>query len=485
MNKDNTKPLTCTGMNVERAAESQLIKNFIDLLDAHQKAFKQTRTFRRMCLLAMGVMFAFARHTVSQGIMSVGMAGRDWTAWYRLFQGKRFSEERLNRCLVQETLAHAPQDAPYMTVVDITHVQRSSMKMPGTSWARAAGTAMFNRGLSRAQRFLTCGWLPPIVNGFTRAIPIRFLAAFTEKAKPAAVGTSKDWQAVLVFVNWMRGILDQAQRTAQMLVVLADGAFDKTELWKALPARVVLIVRTAKNRVLHELPGPYSGKGRRRKYGERAPTPQAYLHNKRKWQKSMIAVRGRSFEVQWQLAGCFLRASVANVPVYLLVLRGVDRKISRGRQLRREPAFFLINAVLRDGTWQMPYAPDLVLSWLWQRWEIEVTHRDLKAGFGVGQIQCWNTHSAVLSVQWMVWLFGLMMLTGYRTWGWFGASAFKTAWWQGPRRWSFNTLWRHFRVDLWKLDDFRAVCASSSPNQPKYPAASTSLFASIIASARA
>jgi hypothetical protein len=52
----------------------------------------------------------------------------------------------------------------------------------------------------------------------------------------------------------VRQELDAAGQAAQRLLVLADGADDTVGLWLGLPARTILVVRTAKNRRLRELP---------------------------------------------------------------------------------------------------------------------------------------------------------------------------------------------------------------------------------------
>jgi len=440
-----------------------VLSAMLEILEAHRWEFKQARTYQRMVVLAIGMMCALARHTVTQGIQAIGGGERDWTAWYRLFQGKRFKEEDLTQRLFEATLQDAPQEEPYVTSVDATQIVRSSQKLPGSSWLPAVRTAIFRRGLHRAQRFVTGAWLPRIEHGFTRAIPLRFLSAFTAKAVPASDPPRKEWEAGLQFVAWIRQGLDAAGRMAQRVVVLADGAYDKAELWRGLPDRVVLIVRTAKNRVLREMPGPYSGRGRRAKYGPKAPTPTEHLQARTGWTHTPVQVRGRTIMLRWKIRGCYLRECAAACPVFLLVIGGATWQAGKRqpRRRRREPAFYLIGAVQRDGVWQLPFEPALILAWVWQRSEIEVTHRDLKAAFGVGQMQCWNRVSAILSVQWMVWLYAVMMLAGYRTWGWFGGSALPCAWWSGPRRWSFNTLWRTLRSELWVLDELRPVSPPS------------------------
>ncbi|MDW8352837.1 MAG: hypothetical protein RML99_13085 [Anaerolineae bacterium] len=144
---------------------------------------------------------------------------------------------------------------------------------------------MFHPGLRRAQRLLTCAWLPPVIHGFSRALPIRMLSAFTPTSVAACDAPRTAWQAGLVFIEWIRRQLDAWGRARQAIVVLADGAFDPVGLWKALPARVVLVTRTAKNRVLHRLPMSSGHRGRRRLYGAREQTPQQHLHARGPWRQ--------------------------------------------------------------------------------------------------------------------------------------------------------------------------------------------------------
>ena len=103
-----------------------------NLLQAHRSAFRQQRTFWRAVGLVMGELFSFARHTVTQSLLALGLTDADWSGWYRLFSRLRYSAEGLSRCLFAQTLAHVAEDAPYVIGVDGVQVPRSSQKMPGT-----------------------------------------------------------------------------------------------------------------------------------------------------------------------------------------------------------------------------------------------------------------------------------------------------------------------------------------------------------------
>jgi hypothetical protein len=464
-----------------------LLLAVLALLAAHRPAFRREQPYRRAQALFFGELFAFARHTVTQGLLALGLTEADWSAWYRLFSRPRFAEETLARCFLRETLAQAPSDQPYVTGVDTTQVPRSSLKMPGTGWLRAPRTAVFRRGLHRAQRFLHGAWLPGIEAGYSRAIPLRFLPAFTEKTVPAEAAVCKEWAAGLQFVQWVRRELDAAGRTLQALIVLADGAYDTAEFWRGLPERTVAIVRTAKNRRLRELPAPYAGRGRRRKYGAVAPAPADWLQQRQGWQKRLICVRGRLIQMRYRVLGPYLRERAGARPQFLIVVGGANWKAGKQqpRRARREPSFYLVSAVLQAEHWVLPLPAEQILTWVWQRWELEVAHREMKAGFGVGQMQCWNVRAAVISVQWSVWVYAVLLLAAYRTWGWFDGPKTPGRWWCGAPRWSFNTLWRSYRAAAWGAAEFRAIWTTTGDDWLKKELWIAGLSNAVAASARA
>ena len=112
----------------------------------------------------------------------------------------------------------------------------------------------------------------PADNGYSRAMPLRWLPAFTAKSKPVVHAPQTESQAALSFLVWLREQLERLGRAHQALLMVADGGFDTIDLWKGLPDGVILMVRSAKNRVLYHLPAPDAHASRR--YGERALPPQ-------------------------------------------------------------------------------------------------------------------------------------------------------------------------------------------------------------------
>jgi hypothetical protein len=434
-----------------------LLSQFHSLLEAHRAAFRRERAYRRLAALAVGLLCAFSRHTLTQVLVALGLGDADWSAAYRLFSVPRFAVEQLCGCFLRQTLPHVSADQPYLVALDGVQVPRRSWRMPGTSWLHDPHSPPFRRGIHRAQRFSHLAWLtPPTPRGYSRALPLRWVAAFPEKAvrRPGTAAT-KEWEAGLESLVWLRTELDAAGRQAQAVLGVADGLYSSRQIWNGLPAGVRLLARCAQNRALYGLPDRSTGRGRPRKYGERASAPQAWLRERRGWTTTRLAVRGRRVPCVYRVEGPYLVKGAAEQPLYLLVVRGLAR-VRRGHRRQRKPAFWLVSAERQaDGTWALPWPAEPLLGWAWQRWEIEVTHRELKCGFGIGESQCWNPTATVLSVQWRVWVWSLLVLSAYRVWGMDRGPVPPLArWWGGSGRWSFGQLWQAVRAELWQLHDF-------------------------------
>lgn len=84
------------------------------LLTAHRPAFRQERHHRRVVALLVGNLFAFARHTVTQVLLALGLHDAEWTASYRMFSRSRLDEAILNRCLICTTLKRCLEHESYL-----------------------------------------------------------------------------------------------------------------------------------------------------------------------------------------------------------------------------------------------------------------------------------------------------------------------------------------------------------------------------------
>jgi len=63
---------------VNDTTQSRLLGNLFAVLEAHRPAFKQERPFMRAVGLVLGEIFSFGRHTVTRGLLSLGITDGDW-----------------------------------------------------------------------------------------------------------------------------------------------------------------------------------------------------------------------------------------------------------------------------------------------------------------------------------------------------------------------------------------------------------------------
>jgi hypothetical protein len=450
-----------TTQSADRAA-APLLVCLQELLVAFRPAFGQERPYRRCVALVLGSVFAFARHTLSQVLLTLGVTEQDWSGWYRLFSTPRIDVDGLDAELVRQTLSEIPVSGPYVVAMDAVQVPRWSLTLPGTSWLKAPRTPKWKPGIHRAQRFFNLAALLPITRqGYSRALPLRWVPAFPPKAVPSRTAPRTEAQAAAAELLWTRRQLDAAGRSDQLLLGVADGAYDTADLWTDLPPRAVLVARCAKNRALFRLPEPQTPprRGAPRKYGDRAPVPPDWLHQRAGWHHAIVPVRGRSIPLRYRVEGPFLVKRAPTRPLFLLVVAGV-----RQPRVRREATFWLVSAVpTPDGGWALPLSAPELLGWAWQRWEIEVCHRELKAGFGLGEPQCSNPTATETVTAWQAWAYAVLVLAGVRAWGLEGAPIHPPGrWWPGAPRWSLGTLWRGYRQALWGTGDCSPLCTATT-----------------------
>ncbi|MGC4192318.1 MAG: hypothetical protein QM589_14290 [Thermomicrobiales bacterium] len=308
--------------------------------------------------------------------------------------------------------------------------------------------------------------------GATRAVPLWGEPAPSPKAtrwpdRPPRT----EWEAGRDALIWLRTQLAALGQGSRRILAVADGTYAVAPLIRSLPSQTVLLARCARNRALFVLPDPPTPhqQGRRRRYGDQGPSPQTMLYAPRAvWTTMPVRIRGRRIPLTYRVTGPWLVKPAPRQPVFILVVKGVDR-VRHGHTVRRDPTCWLVSAVARHGQWVLPDPAPALLGWAWQRWEVEVMHRELKGGFGLGQQQAFRPTSAAITPAWVAWTYGTLILAGYQAWGW-EHDAPRHAW-SHPRRWTARDLVTAIRAELWTdlARPLPAVLTAFLANRPESP----------------
>lgn len=336
------------------------------------------------------------RHTITGALCTAGKQFSDWSATYRLFSQGNWSSEALFSAVRQSILEELPEEAPLITALDDSYLKKTGTKIPGVKYVRDPMSPPFRPNFIRGQRFCQLSALLPSGSepGPARGIPLQYHPV-PPVAKPqpnAPPQVRKEYrrrckeqslpQHGARLIAQLRQQMDQQGAAQRWLISAVDGSYTNARVLKALPQRTTLIGRIRADAKLYFPPQPHSGVGRKRQYGERAPTPEQLRQDSSiPWQSVPVYAAGRLHQFQIKtLAPVLWRKAGAERPLRLIVIRPLGYRPRKGaRLLYRQPAYLICT----DADLSLE---KLLQSYVW-RWEIEVNHRDEKQIIGVGEAQ--------------------------------------------------------------------------------------------------
>jgi hypothetical protein len=446
-----------------------LLGCFLDILALWATVFPQARTFLRALRQAVGGLLCLGRHTLSRIIWTNGDQHKDWRADYFLFSRCKWDLAALFAPILQRALAYCP--GRYIGVaIDDTRLHKTGLRIQQAFVQRDPLSPKYHVNFMLGLRFLQASVLVPLfrlAKVGTRAIPIAFEEVSVVKrprrkrprkasgrknqaakckrkgqakhAKPALQQQAKDaplqkddaskkddaWEKewkeyraaqklhnlsthFVQLMSRLRTAFDAAGATNKILLLALDNSFCNRTVFRTLVKGVELIARARKNSVLCRR----AEAGSRRFYDTRKFTPeQVRLDESIAWQTTRIFYGGKWRKVEYkQVAGIYWQGGARQRPLRLLVVRPTRyRKKKSGRYYYRQPAYLLTTVV--NGTVRQ------LLQIYFDRWQIEVNHREEKDTLGVGQAQLRNFISVPKQPAFAVASYSALLLASLQAFG--------------------------------------------------------------------
>jgi hypothetical protein len=391
-------------------------------------------------------------------LIAVGRQFMDWTAAYQVFWGSRMNTEKLFEVATKVCLEQLSPNQLIVAHMDDTVLRKVGKTIPGTGWRRDPLGPAFHTNFIWAQRFVQISLSlhdETDLNSQSRAIPVDF--HHSPSVKKISKNASADDRSAFIElrkqqnlsrqgldrIKLLRTRLDEQGAAARQLFLSVDGSYTNATVLKGLPHRVTLIGRVRKDATLHYLPESEKTKGRHRKYGDPAPTPEQIRQSDDfSWQEVTGWAAGKKHifnvkvirSLKWRTAG---QAHTFQ----LVVIRPLSYRLKNGgKLLYRKPAYLVCSDNDLDiGT--------LLQAYLW-RWEIEVNFRDEKSTNGCGEAQVRNEISAVKVPQFVVAMHAFIHLADYIHTSLNPAMALPRAKWEQKKirlRTSTNNILNNFR----------------------------------------
>jgi hypothetical protein len=342
-----------------------LLAEFLAIVGHWRDVFPQQRTFHRGVRQALGSLVCLGRRCLTRIIWTNGGQNYSWSAEYFLHSRCQWEPQQLFQPILRRALAYCPQRLVGVAIDD-TRLRKTGRAIPQAFYQRDPLSPPFHLNLMLGLRFLQASLLVPLHRNApvgTRALPIRFqeVSRVKHPGKKAHAG-GRD----------------------KVLVLAGDGSFCNRTCFGDIPQRTVLLARARKDAKLCF----HAGEDSRRFYAAEKFTPEQVRQDEsRAWKTTQIFYGGKRRKIRYkEVNGVYWQRGAKQRPLRLIVIAPTPYRKSKSKKLYyRDPAY-LLTTDLRSSLKQL-------LQIYFDRWQIEVNHREEKDTLGVGQAQLWNVTS--------------------------------------------------------------------------------------------
>jgi hypothetical protein len=315
-------------------------------------------------------------------------------------------------------------DSLLVVAMDDTRIRKSGRKIMTAFYQRDPLSPKFRFNLMWGLRFLHFSLLVPLYRSNAevppRALPIHFLEVPAIK-KPGQRASAAEIQAYqqavkvhnlsrssVASLQQLRQAADAAGLDSRTILAVGDGGFCNRTLFRQPLDRIQIVARARRDcRLCHAAPP-----GGRRFYStEQFTADQIRQDDSIPWQQARIFHGGQWRDVRYkEVASVYWRTGAGQRPLRLLVVAPVPYASGKGkRRYYGEPAFLL--------TTDLDHSAAVLLQAYFDRWQIEVNHREIKDTLGIGQAQLRNPRSVPRQPAMLVAAYSALLLAGIQVFG--------------------------------------------------------------------
>jgi hypothetical protein len=399
-----------------------LLHTFLELLEGWRPAFSQSRSHRRAVGQAIGILASFGRRTLSRAICALGRQQQDWSAEYKLHARADWKPGRLFQPVLEKGLPFC-RGRYVVAAIDDTRLHKTGRHIQSAFYQRDPLSPKFRFNLMFGLRFLQISLLVPlyrIQKAAARALPVRF-EEVPALRHPRRQAPREEWlayrqavkknnlstHAVRIIAD-LRNSIDEAGQWRKRLLIVGDGSFCNRTLFRQAMDRTEIISRARRDLKLCQRASGGTG----RFYDLVKFTPEQIRQDDALiWRKARLFHGGQWRKVRYkELTGIYWQSGAGQRPLRLFVVAPVPYQApGRKRKYYRDPAFLLttdLYATARE-----------MLQAYFDRWQIEVNHREEKDTLGVGQAQVRSCRSVPRQPAFAVAAYSALLLAALLTFG--------------------------------------------------------------------
>jgi DDE superfamily endonuclease len=360
---------------------------------------------QRMVDHAMALAQLSDSRTISHVICARGHDQQDWSAEYKMFSRSQWDADRLFDSPLRYSVESRPE-GPVVVVLDDTKLRRSGAKIPGVTYQRDPMSPPFHTNNSA-------------MDAGARTLPVCFreVPVLKKPGKRASKDEIKLWKeqkkeqnlskAAVCMIKDVRQRADRLGAQGRKLLSSLDGSFCNKTVFSTVIDDVELLARCRTDAKL-----AFPAKQPNRVYDAVKFTPKQVRQDKKiRWKKVRAHYGG-----EWRSIRCkevkplLWEGGGKRRLLRLIVIAAQPYRTSPNSRVNyRQPSYYL--------TTDLSSPLELLVQAAFDRWQIEVNHREEKSGFGVGEAQVRSEQSVPRHPAFAVAVYSMMHMSALELFG--------------------------------------------------------------------
>lgn len=399
-----------------------LLESWLEIVLSWRDVFAQERTAVRAVRQGLGSLVCLGRRTLTRILWASGREQHPWQAEYHLYERAKWEPQDLFDPIVKGALPLC-KGRLVGVALDDTKLHKSGRCITQAFYQRDPMSPPFHTNLILGLRFIQASLLVPLHRSgpfSCRALPIRFeeSSAVKRPGKRAGEEAQRAYRRrrkeqnlsthCARMMGALRESLDAAGGRAKLLVLPLDGSFCNRTVFGAARDRTELIARARKDAVLC-MRAP---EGTRRFYAQEKFTPEKVRQDACvPWKTVKLFYGAKRRKVRYkEVSNLYWQGGARRLPLRLFVVAPTPyRKRKSSKLYYRQPAYLLCTDLL--------HGAKQLLQIYFDRWQIEVNHREEKDTLGVGQAQLWNRQAVPKQPPLAVAAYSALLLAALKTFG--------------------------------------------------------------------
>jgi hypothetical protein len=437
-----------------------ILPQLLRLLEGWKGNFAQARTHQLAVQLALSILWMLGRNTISQRITLLRQHHVDWNRFYRFFSRRDWEVCELFRGVLLEALPWCRGNY-IVCAADDTLAEHSGKQIYNIGYLRDPLSPKFRYNLVLGLRYLQISLLLPLYvscgeNCQACALPICFiLAAVVRKPKgrkplsmreEEQLAEAKRQNTLSCYlvdqVSAIRTWLNNNGFQQKMLLLVVDNGYCTATVFGIRLARVQILARARGNYRLY---------ARDKRTGEAQLgcgfTPEEVRKDKElPWEKAQVHFGNGQTGIRYkEVSDLLWPGGAGKRRLRLIVIAGTPYRRRKFAAVQyRQPGYLL--------TTDLKAPVSFLIQSYFDRWQIEVNHREEKTVIGVNDAQVHTKNAVARAPGFAVAAYSMLKLATLQTMGPLRNDDYQElpAWYAGARRPSCEDMQQKIRKESWE-----------------------------------